>query len=472
MTDSIKAEFELVVIGAGPGGYVAAIRAAQLGLKTAIIERYPTLGGTCLNVGCIPSKALLDSSEKFLQAKEQLLEHGIKTSGISLDFSQMMKRKAEVISQTTRGIDYLMKQNKIERFTGEGSFVDPNTIQVNEDAGKQHLIYAQKIIIATGSKPATLPQVAIDKRRIISSTEALSLKEIPRRMIVIGAGAIGLELASVFARLDSEVQVLEYMDRALPLMDAELGRELGRILKKQLKLELLLSHQVQGAESSGAQVKVTAKDAQQQEKTLTADYCLVAVGRKPYTERLGLESIGITLDKGRIPVNNQYQTFLPHIYAIGDVIGGMMLAHKAAEEGIAAAELIAGEKPEVNYLTIPQVVYTNPEVSSVGYSEEALKEGGRNYRSGKFFFRASGRARASGETEGFVKVLADASTDEILGVHMIGPRCADIISEAVLAMEFKAAAEDIGRTCHPHPTFSEALHEACLAASRGKALHS
>lgn len=469
--DASMAKYDVAIIGSGPGGYVAAIRCAQLGMKTAIIERYPTLGGTCLNVGCIPSKALLDSSEHFHKAQEQFSEHGIKLKDLEVDMPQMIKRKREVVEQTVGGIDFLMKKNKIDVIHGHGSFKSKNEIVVTPDKGEAQTIEADKIIIATGSKPASLPFIKIDKKRIITSTEALELQKVPKHMIIIGGGVIGLELGSVYARLGAEVTVLEYMDSIIPTMDRTMGKELARSMKK-LGVKFLLQHKVKEVTSTSRQVTVKADDKKGEEVTLKGDYCLVSVGRKAYTEGLGLENVGIQTDeRGRIEVDEHLRTVAPHIYAIGDVIKGAMLAHKAEEEGMFVAEKIAGQKPHINYLLIPNVVYTWPEVASVGYTEEQLKEKDIDYKSGSFPFKASGRARASMDTDGVIKVLAHKETDEILGVHMCGPRAADMIAEAVVAMEFRASAEDIARMSHAHPTFTEAFKEAALAATDNRALH-
>lgn len=463
-------KFDVAIIGSGPGGYVAAIRCAQLGFKTAIIEKYNSLGGTCLNVGCIPSKALLDSSEHYHNAVSTFEEHGIDISKPKVNFGQMIKRKAGVVEQTVAGIEFLMKKNKIEVIQGHGSFVSSTKIKVEGDKETRE-IEADKIIIATGSKPASLPNIAIDKDRIITSTEALSLKDLPKSMVVIGGGVIGLELGSVYARLGTEVTVVEYAKSILPTMDGTMGKELAKSLKK-LGVKVLTGHQVTGATNKGKSVVVTAKDKKGEDISFDADYCLVAIGRKPYTDKLGLENVGIkTDDRGRIETNDHLQTNVPNIYAIGDVVKGAMLAHKAEEEGVFVAEVMAGQKPHMDYNLIPGVVYTWPEVASVGKTEEQLKEAGVNYKSGSFSFKASGRARASMDTDGLIKVLADSETDEILGVHMVGPRAADMIAEAVVAMEFRASAEDIGRICHAHPTFTEALKEAALAATDNRALH-
>lgn len=464
--------YDVVVIGSGPGGYVAAIRCAQLGLKTAIIEKYNVLGGTCLNVGCIPSKALLDSSEHYHNAAHAFSEHGIELDNLKVNLTQMIKRKGEVVKSNNDGISYLMKKNKIDTYFGLGSFVNKNTIKITDAEGKEQQIETKKTIIATGSKPTTLPFLPLDKKRIITSTEALSLTEIPKNMIIIGGGVIGLELGSVYARLGAKVQVIEYMDSIIPTMDRALGKELMRILKKSLKFEFFMSHKVTGATNEGEVVKVTAENPKGETVTFEGDYVLVSVGRKPYTEGLGLENAGVQMgERGMIAVNDHLETNVPGIFAIGDVVRGAMLAHKAEEEGVLVAEHIVGQKPHINYNLIPGVVYTWPEVAGVGFTEEQLKEQGRAYKSGSFPFKASGRAKASGDTDGFVKVLADKETDEILGVHMIGPRIADLIAEAVTAMEFRASAEDVARMSHAHPTYAEAMKEACLAATENRALH-
>jgi dihydrolipoamide dehydrogenase len=462
--------FDVAIIGSGPGGYVAAIRCAQLGMKTALIEKYPSLGGTCLNVGCIPSKALLDSSEHFYNASHHFSTHGILLKELSLDFQKMVLRKREVVEQTVKGIDFLMEKNKIEVLRGHGSIIDKNTISVTSDSIEEK-INTSKIIIATGSKPSSLPFIQIDKKQIITSTEALELKEIPKHMIVIGGGVIGLELGSVYARLGSAVSVVEYMDGIIPTMDRTMGKELQKSLKK-LGMKFYLSHKVKSVKAGKKGVTVLADDKGGKELVLEGDICLVAVGRKPYTESLGLANVGITTDeRGRIEVNQYLETTVPGIYAVGDVIKGAMLAHKAEEEGIFVAERIAGQKPHIDYNLIPGVVYTWPEVASVGYTEEQLKENKTPFKTGSFPFKASGRARASMDTDGLVKVLAHAETDEILGVHIIGPRAADMIAEAVVAMEFRASAEDIARMSHAHPTYTEALREAALDATDKRALH-
>lgn len=465
-------KFDVTVIGSGPGGYVAAIRCAQLGMKTALIEKYATLGGTCLNVGCIPSKALLDSSEHFYNAVHHFEEHGIDIKSPKVNLKQMIERKRGVVKMTCDGINFLMKKNKITVYQGHGSFENKTTIQIKKEDGSVEKIESAKTIIATGSKPSSLPGIEIDKKRIITSTEALELTEVPKHMVLIGGGVIGLELGSVYGRLGSKITVVEFMDRIIPGMDGALSKELQRVLKKNLGFEFLFKHKVTGVKSTGKEVTVTALNAKDEPIEIKGDYCLVAVGRKPYTDGLGLENVGIKLDaRGRIETDNHLKTSADNIYAIGDVVKGAMLAHKAEEEGVFVAECIAGQKPHINYNLIPGVVYTWPEVAAVGYTEEQLKEQGKKYKVGTFPFKASGRARASMDTDGFVKVLADETTDEILGVHMIGPRTADMIAEAVVAMEYKASAEDISRMSHAHPTFTESMKEACLDATAKRALH-
>jgi len=463
--------YDLVVIGSGPGGYVAAIRGAQLGMKTAIIERYPTLGGTCLNVGCIPSKALLDSSEHYHAAEHKFKEHGIKLTGLKVDFKQMITRKAGVVKANVDGVEFLMKKNKIDVLHGHGSFINKNKIAVKGDDGKVQEVEVKKVIIATGSKPSTLPFITIDKKRVITSTEALELPALPKSMIVIGGGVIGMELGSVYARLGTKVTVIEYMDRLIPGMDKDLGKGLQKALKS-YNMDFHLNTGVYEVKAGAKSVSVKAKNKKDEEIAVEAEYCLVSVGRRPYTDNLGLENVGIELtERGQIPVNDHLETAVPGVFAIGDVIKGAMLAHKAEEEGVLVAEYLAGQKPHIDYNLIPGVVYTWPEVASVGQTEEQLKKAGIAYKSGKFPFKASGRARASMDTEGFIKVLADKESDEILGVHMIGPRIADLIAEAVVAMEFRASAEDIARMSHAHPTYTEAMKEACLAATENRALH-
>ncbi|MDB9786553.1 dihydrolipoyl dehydrogenase [Bacteriovoracaceae bacterium] len=464
-------EFDAIIIGSGPGGYVCALRCAQLGMKTAIVERYKTLGGTCLNVGCIPSKAWLDSSEKFHELNHSFKDHGIDVSGVKLNFTGMRKRVENVVSDTCGGINYLMKKNKITVFEGHGRFVDAHSIAIDKE-GKTNTIRGKNIVIATGSKPSSLPGITIDKKRVITSTEALYLKNLPKEMVVIGAGVIGLELASVFNRLGTKLKVFEYLDLPIATMDGDMAKGLHKVLKKE-GIEFYLGHGVSGVKVNKNKVEISAKNNKSGEDVqVTADYCLVAVGRKPYTDKLDLDKAGLKVDdKGRIPVNGHLATESSHIYAIGDVVAGPMLAHKAEEEGVFVAESICGQKPHIDYNLIPGVVYTWPEVASVGKTEEELKKDGVPYKKGAFPFKASGRARASNESDGLIKVLAHKDTDEILGVHMLGPRAADMIGEAVVAMEFRASSEDIARICHAHPTYSEAFKEACLAATDNRALH-
>lgn len=464
--------YDVAIIGSGPGGYISAIRCAQLGMKVAIIERYNTLGGTCLNVGCIPSKALLDSSEHYYNAAHSFEQHGILLENLRPDFSKMVARKADVVKQTSDGISFLMKKNKIDTYYGHGSFENINTISIKKEDGSTEQISAKKIIIATGSKPSSLPNIQIDKDRIITSTEALKLPEVPKHLILVGGGVIGIELGSVYARLGAKVSVVEFADSIIGTMDRELGKELTKISKK-IGFDFYTKHKVISAENTGSGVIVKAENLANNEViTLEGDYCLMAVGRRPYTDALGLEKVGLTTDeKGRIPVNAHKETKVAGIFAIGDVIDGPMLAHKAEEEGVYVAEYLAGQKPHINAHLIPGVVYTWPEVASVGYTEEQLKANGTKYKVGKFPFVASGRARAGMDTDGFAKVLADETTDEILGVHIIGARAADLIMEAVVAMEFRASAEDIGRICHAHPTYSEAFKDAALQASAKRALN-
>jgi len=465
-------KFDVTIIGAGPGGYVAAIRCAQLGMKTALVEKYASLGGTCLNVGCIPSKALLDSSEHFYNAQHHFEEHGIEIKAPKVNLKQMIERKRGVVKMTVDGINFLMKKNKITVFTGHASLVTKNQIEISKADGSKEQIETVKTIIATGSKPSGLPGIEIDKKRVITSTEALEMTEIPKHLVIIGGGVIGLELGSVYGRLGSKVTVVEFMDRLIPGMDGALGKELQRVLKKQMGFEFLFKHKVTGVRAGAKEVIISAKNAKDEDVEIKGDYCLVAVGRRPYTDNLGLDKIGVKVDnRGRIETDEHLKTSVDGIYAIGDVVKGAMLAHKAEEEGTYVAEMIAGQKPHINYNLIPGVVYTWPEVAAVGFTEEQLKEQGRKYRVGSFPFKASGRARASMDTDGFVKVLADETTDEILGVHMIGPRTADMIAEAVVAMEYRASAEDISRMSHAHPTFTESMKEACLDATAKRAIH-
>ncbi len=466
-------KYDLTIIGSGPGGYVAAIRASQLGLKTAIIEKYNTLGGTCLNVGCIPSKALLDSSEHYHNATHRFTTHGIDIKGsIEVNMPQMIKRKNDVVDQTCKGIDFLMKKNKVDVYKGHGSFLTANKIQVKKADGSTEEIETDKTIIATGSKPIVPANFNYDKKRVITSTEALNIQDVPKSMVVIGGGVIGLELGSVYARLGTEVHVIEFLDRIIPGMDGDCSKELQKALKD-LGMKFYLKHGVTSVTPSENSVKVEYKKRDTEDVlSIEADYCLVAIGRRPYTDDLGLENAGVKKDeRGRIEVDGHLETNVKGIYAIGDVIKGAMLAHKAEEEGVFVAESIVGQKPHINYLLIPGVVYTWPEAAGVGYTEEQLKENGMPYKVGKFPFKALGRARASMDTEGMVKVLAHKETDEILGVHMVGPRTADMIAEAVALMEFRASAEDAARMSHAHPTYTEAFKEAALAATDNRALH-
>ncbi len=457
-------QYDITIIGSGPGGYVCAIRCAQLGMKVAMVEKYATLGGTCLNVGCIPSKALLDSSEHYHNASHSFEKHGIGVGKLSLDFKQMIDRKQGVVDQLTGGVDFLMKKNKIDTFQGIGSFKDKNTVIVTDDKGKTQTISTAKVVIATGSKPSTLPFIKIDKKRVITSTEALALKEVPKHLIVIGGGVIGLELGSVYARLGAQVSVVEYADSIIPTMDKDCSKDLTRMLKKE-GMKFHLSSGVKEVTAKGNKVTVKADNKKGEEVVLEGDYCLVSVGRKPYTDGLGLDKVGVELDeRSRVKTNNKLQTNVDNIYAIGDVVAGPMLAHKAEEDGVFLAETLAGQLPALHYDLIPGIVYTWPEVAAVGKTEQELKAEGRAIKVGKFSMKASGRAIASMDNDGFVKVIADAETDEVLGVHMVCARAADLIMEAATAMEFKTTAEDIGRICHGHPTFSEALKEAALGA--------
>ena len=466
----MSTEYDVTVIGSGPGGYVCAIRCAQLGLKTALVEKYDTLGGTCLNVGCIPSKAWLDSSEKYYELVNHFKDHGINAGKVDMDMKTMESRVAKVVSDTCGGVQFLMKKNKIDVFHGMGSFVDANRLKVSGKTEEQ--LTSKNFVIATGSKPSSLPGIEIDKKRIITSTEALKMTKLPKSMIVIGGGVIGLEMGSVFMRLGTKVTVVEYADSCIPTMDKDMGKNLHKVLKRQ-GMEFYIGHGVSSVKATSRSVEVIA-NAKKDEKEvkLKADYCLVAVGRRPYTDGLDLEKVGLELDeRGRIPTDEHLRTAVPNIFAIGDVVAGAMLAHKAEEEGTFVAETINGEKPHINYNLIPGVVYTWPEVASVGYTEQQLKDDKVAYKVGSFPFKASGRARASNESDGLIKVLADKSTDEILGVHMVGPRCADMIAEAVVAMEFRASAEDIARMSHAHPTYTESFREACLAATENRAIH-
>ena len=455
--------YDLIVIGSGPGGYTGAVRASQLGLKTCVVEKYPALGGTCLNVGCIPSKALLDSSEHYHFAKEDITDHGVRIKGLSLDLQTMMNRKTKIVKELTGGIQYLFKKNKIDRIEGTGSFVDAHTIVVKHEDGSKTSLKGKNIMLAAGSKPSTLPGCELDKERIISSTEALALKTVPKKLLIVGAGFIGLEMASVWARLGAEVIVVEYADRICSAMDQELSKNLYKILKKQ-NIQFFLESAVQKIEKNKKGVELFYKNKEGKEQSLKGDFVLMAVGRRPYTDLLNLKACDISLDeKGFVPVDKSFKVRgHSHIFAIGDVIGGLMLAHKAEEEGIAAVEIMAGLKAHVNYNTIPSIVYTWPETASVGKTEEELKKEGIDYKSGKFPFTANGRAKALGSEQGFVKILAHSQTDKVLGVHILGPRASDMIAEAVVAMEFGALSEDIALSFHAHPTLSEVMREAAL----------
>jgi len=463
---------QVLIIGSGPGGYVCAIKCAQLGMQVTLVEKYNTLGGTCLNVGCIPSKALLDSSEHYHQVIHQFGAHGINVKEVTIDMPQMIKRKNEVVDQTCKGVAFLMKKNKINVVYGSAGFISESEVVVNKTDGTAENIIAEKIILATGSKPITPPSFNYDKKRIITSTEALHINRVPGHMVIIGAGVIGLEMASVYSRLGTKVEIVEFLDHILPSMDKECAKELKKVLEKN-GIVFHLNHAVSKvvAEQDKAVVYFNSNETQE-EKSISSDYCLIAIGRKPYTKGLNADKAGVELDeKGRIIIDDHFRTNKANIYAIGDVVRGAMLAHKAEEEGVALAEILAGQKPHIDYNLIPGVVYTWPEFASVGQSEEKLKEAGREINIGKFPFKALGRARASMDLDGLVKIISDKKTDEVLGVHILGPRAADIIMEAVTIMEFKGSAEDIARISHPHPTFSEAMKEAGMAAWTGKAMH-
>jgi dihydrolipoamide dehydrogenase len=460
--------YEVVIIGAGPGGYVAAIRAAQLGLKTACVESRASLGGTCLNIGCIPSKALLQSSEKFAEAGHALAEHGVKVGEVDLDLGAMMGRKDKVVTTLTRGVEFLFRKNKVDWLKGKARIAAPGRITVTNADGATREVEAASIIIATGSESTRLPGIEIDEKRIVSSTGALSLDRVPERLTVIGGGYIGLELGSVWQRLGAKVTVVEVLDHIVPNMDRELGAALQRVLTRS-GLGFKLGTKVVDIREANDGLNLELDGAQRQ--TLAADVVLVSIGRRPQSEGLGLEGVGVALDQqGRVDVDDGFATNVPGIYAIGDVIRGPMLAHKAEEEGIALAERLAGQKSRVDYDAVPAVIYTWPEVASVGKTEEELKAAAIQYRTGKFSFTANPRARTNGYTEGFVKILAESETDRVLGVHIIGPDAGTMIAEAVLAKEFGASAEDIARTCHAHPTLSEAVKEAALAVD-GRAIH-
>ena len=458
--------FDLVVIGGGPGGYVCAIRAAQLGLKTACVEYRGTLGGTCLNVGCIPSKSLLNLSENFHKAQKDFNSQGIEIEGIKLNVEKMMSNKNKSVQVLTKGVEFLFKKNKVTYIKGKGVLFSKNDIVVYDNNNKTNY-KAKNIVIATGSSVASLPGLEIDEKNIISSTGALSLKQVPNKLAVIGGGYIGLEMGSVWSRLGSKVTVIEYLDHITPGMDMEVSKEFKKILTKQ-GINFKMESRVNKVINSSQGVSINYTDLKSsKEETLKFDKVLVSVGRKPYTEGLNLTKIGVKKDsKGRIEVNNKLQTSIKNIYAIGDVIKGPMLAHKAEEEGIAVAEILAGQAGHVNYDVIPGVIYTSPEVAAVGKTEEQLKEEKISYKVGRFPFSANSRAKVNNETDGFVKILADSKTDKVLGVHIIGPHCGDMIAEMALAMEFGASSEDIARTCHAHPTHTEAIKEAALAVDK------
>ncbi len=463
------ADYDLIIIGTGPGGYVAAIRAAQLGMKVACIEKETTLGGTCLNIGCIPSKALLNSSEKFIEFKNHAEEHGIKTGKVDLDLSKLMQRKDKIVKQLTAGIGYLFKKNKITHLNGIASFVDEQNIKVK--SSKEVTLSAKNFIIATGSSSMERPGITVDEKKIVTSTGALSLSAVPKTMLVIGGGYIGLEMGSVWSRLGTKVTVVEKLDRIVPTMDGEIATEFMKSLEKQ-GLEFKLSHKVVATKSGSKDVEVTMESEQDKKQVKDKfNVVLMSIGRKPNTEELNLEKIGVKLnDQQAIEVDQQYKTSVDNIYAIGDVAPGPMLAHKAEEEGVACVEIINGQKTHMNYDTIPAIVYTNPEVASVGKTEEQLKESKTEYKVGKFPFMANGRALTTSESEGFVKILADKKTDAILGAHIIGRDAGQLVAEIVTAMEFGGSAEDIARICHAHPTTSEAVKEAALSVD-GRAIH-
>ncbi len=463
--------YDVTIIGGGPGGYVTAIRAAQLGMKVALVEKRSTLGGTCLNVGCIPSKALLHSSHLYHEAQHGMAEHGVKATGVKLDLKVMMAHKDAVVGDTIKGVDFLMKKNKIDRLEGLGTIIGPGTVEVTPEKGKKSSISTKNIIVATGSDVTPLPGVEVDEKQIVTSTGALELPKVPKSMVVIGAGVIGLEMGSVWSRLGAKVTVVEFMDNILFGMDGELSKNMARILKKQ-GFEFKLKSKVTGAKKAktGVTLTIEPRDGGDAE-TLKADVVLVSVGRRPFTQGLGLQNVGVKMDeRGFIQTDDHFKTSADGIYAIGDVIGGAMLAHKAEDEGVVLAEMLAGQSGHIDYDAIPGIVYTWPEVAGLGKTEEKLKEAGVNYSIGKFPFSANARARAMGDTDGFVKVLADAETDAILGVHIIGAAAGDLIQECVVAMEFGGAAEDIARICHGHPGLSEVVKEAALAVD-GRALH-
>jgi dihydrolipoamide dehydrogenase len=462
--------YDVVVIGAGPGGYVCAIRAAQLGMKVAVVEKMKTLGGTCLNIGCIPSKALLYASEMFEEAAHGLAPLGVVVAAPKLDLGAMMKHKDDTVAANVNGVAFLFKKNKIDSVFGEGFIAAPGKVGVKGEDGNQRTLETKAIVIATGSDVARLPGVEIDEKTIVSSTGALSLPKVPKKLIVVGAGVIGLELGSVWRRLGAEVTVVEFLDRILPGMDSEVAKSFQRLLEKQ-GFAFHLAHKVAKVEKAGGGVKATIEAAAGGDaKTIEADVVLVAIGRRPFTQNLGLEALGVKMDRGMVVVDDHFATSAPGVYAIGDVIRGPMLAHKAEDEGVALAELLAGQAGHVNYGVIPGVVYTNPEIASVGKTEDELKAEGVAYKVGKFPFTANGRARAMRHTDGFVKILADAVTDRVLGAHILGFGAGEMIHEAAVLMEFGGSSEDLARTCHAHPTMSEAVKEAAMAVEK-RAIH-
>ena len=463
-------KFQAVVIGGGPGGYVCAIRLAQLGMKTACIESRGSLGGTCLNVGCIPSKSLLNLSEEFYKVKN-LSSKGIEVGEIKLNLNKMMKNKEKAVTVLTKGVEFLLKKNNVTYFKGVGSFKSKNEISIKDANNNETLIFAEKIVIATGSVPTSLPGIDFDEKIIVSSTGVLKLEKVPKKMIVVGGGYIGLEMGSVWSRLGSEVQVIEFLDHITPGMDKEISNEFMKILKKQ-GIKFHMQHKVEKITKKNSSAVISTTDKSGNKKDFDCEVVLVSVGRKPNTEGLNLEKVGLNLDdKNRIQTDKNFKTNLDNIYAIGDVISGPMLAHKAEDEGIAVAENIAGQSGHVNYDTIPGVIYTSPEVASIGKTEEQLKDSNIKYKIGKFSFMANSRAKAIDDTEGFVKILADEKTDKVLGAHLIGPHAGELIAEIGVAMEFGASSEDIARTCHAHPTFSEAVKEAALSVDK-RAIHS
>ncbi len=466
----ITMSYDLVIIGTGPGGYVCAIRAAQLGLKVAVIEKRKTFGGTCLNIGCIPSKALLYASEKFEEAAHELKNFGVIVDAPKLDLPVMMKHKDDVVSANVGGVAYLFKKNKIDSFIGLGAITAPGKVSVTAEDGSRQELEAKNIVIATGSEVTPLPGVTIDEKTIVSSTGALALEAVPQNLVVVGAGVIGLELGSVWGRLGAKVTVVEFLDRILPGMDGEVAKQAQRIFEKQ-GFAFKLGHKVLGVEEKDGKATVTIEPAAGGDKiTLEADKVLVSIGRRPVTEGLGLDVLGVAMERGRVIIDDHFATNVPGIYAIGDVVRGPMLAHKAEDEGVAVAEILAGQHGHVNYNVIPGVVYTSPEIATVGATEEDLKAKGIEYKVGKFPFTANGRARAMRQTNGFVKFLADAKTDQVLGVHIIGPVAGELIAEACVLMEFGGSSEDLARTCHAHPTLSEAVREAALGVE-GRSIH-